>query len=138
MQEVVWKLIPRRSPTCVKSLKYFMKRMVDVKNLTFAEFQKLLCRIDTLLNSRPLCANPLTLYEPQKVYPDPRSVVRKVDVFTPSRETMLHVVNRRRILWKAALSKLKTAGVIYQEAQKVNLQTKGKLSTAANALLKVK
>jgi hypothetical protein len=60
-QEIEWKFIPPYSPSfgglweaAVKSMKYFVKRMHNTRNLTYEEFYSLLCRIEALLNSRPL------------------------------------------------------------------------------------
>lgn len=76
IQEVKWKFIPRHSPTfgglweaSVKSLKYFVRRMANVTNLTYEEFTTLLCRIESLMNSRPLFSNPLTPYDPPALTP---------------------------------------------------------------------
>jgi hypothetical protein len=60
-QEVKWDFIPPYSPSfggvweaAVKSLKYFLKRMSTARNLTYEEFSTLLCKIESILNSRPL------------------------------------------------------------------------------------
>ena len=65
IQQITWKFIPPYSPTfggiweaAVKSMKYFVKRMANVEKLNFEEFGTLLCRIEGLLNSRPLYPNP--------------------------------------------------------------------------------
>lgn len=67
VREINWKFIPRHSPifgglweAAVKSLKFFIKRMVTVKNLTYEEFTTLLCKIESLLNSRPLYSTALS------------------------------------------------------------------------------
>lgn len=61
IQEIKWHFIPAFSPHqgglwegSVKSLKYFMRRMADPINLTQHEFGTLICKIEGLLNSRPL------------------------------------------------------------------------------------
>lgn len=76
IQEISWKFIPRHSPTfgglweaCVKSMKYFVKRMMGTRNLTYEEFNTLLCQIEALMNSRPLFKNPLNPEEgPQTIF----------------------------------------------------------------------
>lgn len=66
IQEIKWKFIPVSSPTfgglweaCVKSIKYFLKRMGSTTNFTYDQLYTLLCRIEALLNSRPLYPNPV-------------------------------------------------------------------------------
>lgn len=61
IQEILWKFIPPRSPNfgglweaAVRSLKFFIKRMDSTRNLTYEEFTTLICRIEGILNSRPL------------------------------------------------------------------------------------
>lgn len=58
---IKWNFIPPGSPhfgglheSCVKSFKYFVKRMGKIESLTYEEFHTLVCRIEALLNSRPL------------------------------------------------------------------------------------
>lgn len=60
-REIEWKFIPPGSPhfgglheACVKSFKYFIKRMAHVENLLYEEFYTLVCKIEAILNSRPL------------------------------------------------------------------------------------
>lgn len=60
-REIEWKFIPPGSPhfgglheACVKSFKFFVKRMARVENLTYEEFHTLTCKIEGILNSRPL------------------------------------------------------------------------------------
>jgi DNA-binding transcriptional MerR regulator len=63
-QEVTWEFIPVQSPwfggiweSAVKSIKFLMKRMANLDRLTLGEFNTLLCKIEGILNSRPLYPN---------------------------------------------------------------------------------
>ncbi|GFT39874.1 integrase catalytic domain-containing protein [Trichonephila clavipes] len=60
-QEIEWHTIPPLSPHVgglweagVKSVKFYLKRVVGSINLTFEEFYTLLTQIEAVLNSRPL------------------------------------------------------------------------------------
>ena len=64
IQNIEWIFIPTYSPTfgglweaAVKSLKYFAKRMANIEHLTPDEFNTLLCKIEAILNSRPMYPN---------------------------------------------------------------------------------
>ena len=50
-------------------MKYFVKRMANVEKLNFEEFGTQLCRIEGLLNSRPLYPNPTSPDEDQALTP---------------------------------------------------------------------
>lgn len=61
-QGIEWKFIPPSSPhfggiweSGIKSAKYHVKRVVGAQAFTFEEFATLFCRIEAVLNSRPLC-----------------------------------------------------------------------------------
>ena len=76
IREIKWVFIPRYSPSfgglweaSVKSIKYFTKRMNDVKNLSFEEFSTLLCKVEALLNSRPITENPISPFEEPPLTP---------------------------------------------------------------------
>lgn len=58
---IQWHFIPPRAPefggqweSTVKSVKYHLKRVVGLANLTFEEMTTVLCKIEAVLNSRPL------------------------------------------------------------------------------------
>jgi hypothetical protein len=60
-QEVTWEHIPPYAPTsgglweaCMKSLKFFTKRHGNISDLTYEDFNTLICKIEGILNSRPL------------------------------------------------------------------------------------
>lgn len=60
-----WKFIPPKAPhfggkweAAVKSVKHHLRRIMGKSTLTYEEFTTLLCQVETILNSRPLC--PLT------------------------------------------------------------------------------
>ncbi|XP_055842511.1 uncharacterized protein LOC129909455 [Episyrphus balteatus] len=62
---ISWHFIPPASPNFgglweagVKSIKYHLKRVIGTSTLTYEEISTLLCQIEAVLNSRPLC--PLT------------------------------------------------------------------------------
>ena len=62
-QKIVWKFIPERSPhfgglweSCVKSMKYHLKRVLSGVKLTFEEYTTVLTQVEACLNSRPLVA----------------------------------------------------------------------------------
>ena len=62
-QKIVWKFIPERSPhfgglweSCVKSVKYHLKRVLADVKLTFEEYATVLTQVEACLNSRPLVA----------------------------------------------------------------------------------
>src|SRR5262245_18344202 len=40
----------------IKSCKYHLKRILSTHNITFSNFNNILCQIEALLNSRPLSA----------------------------------------------------------------------------------
>lgn len=61
-QQVTWHFIPPFSPhfgglweAGVKSMKYHLTRIIPNGTLTFEEITTVLCRIESCLNSRPLC-----------------------------------------------------------------------------------
>ncbi|XP_075163325.1 uncharacterized protein LOC142235960 [Haematobia irritans] len=100
-----WHFIPPASPNFgglweagVKSVKYHLKRVVRDRLLSFEELSTLLCQIESILNSRPLC--PLS--------PDPADF----DALTPAHfligeptnciqdETLLDVNINRLTRWK--------------------------------------
>ena len=62
-QKIVWKFIPECSPhfgglweSCVKSMKYHLKRVLSGVKLTFEEYTTVLTQVEACLNSRPLVA----------------------------------------------------------------------------------
>ena len=62
-QRIDWKFIPERSPhfgglweSCVKSMKYHLKRVTSEVKLTFEEYTTVLAQVEACLNSRPLIA----------------------------------------------------------------------------------
>ena len=62
-RRIVWKFIPERSPhfgglweSCVKSMKYHLKRILSPVKLTFEEYSTIITQIEACLNSRPLVA----------------------------------------------------------------------------------
>lgn len=62
VQGIQWHFIPPHSPNFgglweanVKSIKYHLKRTMDNTHLTFEELSTLLVRIESCLNSRPIC-----------------------------------------------------------------------------------
>ena len=62
-QKITWKFIPERSPhfgglweSCVKSVKYHLKRVLSGVKLTFEEYSTVLAQVEACLNSRPLVA----------------------------------------------------------------------------------
>ncbi|XP_017465091.1 PREDICTED: uncharacterized protein LOC108358328 isoform X2 [Rhagoletis zephyria] len=63
-QEVSWNFIPAGAPHMgglweagVKSIKFHFRRTAASQKFTFEEFQTLLCRIESCLNSRPISPN---------------------------------------------------------------------------------
>ncbi|GFW63254.1 integrase catalytic domain-containing protein [Trichonephila clavipes] len=59
---IEWKFIPPRAPSfgglweaSVKSIKYHLRRVVSVSNLTYEEFLTVCIQLEGILNSRPLC-----------------------------------------------------------------------------------
>ena len=62
-QKITWKFIPERSPhfgglweSCVKSVKYHLRRILSGVKLTFEEYTTVLTQVEACLNSRPLVA----------------------------------------------------------------------------------
>ena len=62
-QRIEWKLIPERSPyfgglweSCVRNLKYHLKRVVSQVKLTFEKYSTVLAQVEACLNSHPLVA----------------------------------------------------------------------------------
>ena len=62
-QKLVWKFIPERSPhfgglweSCVKSVKYHLKRILSGVKLAFEEYSTVLAQVEACLNSHPLVA----------------------------------------------------------------------------------
>lgn len=115
IQEVKWKFIPRHSPTfgglweaCVKSMKYFVKRMEPTTNFTYEEFYTLLCRIESLLNSRPLYSNPVEPSESLSLTPFhfitnrsfDISPIDAVDKNIPLTKKWLTIIQIQRDFWK--------------------------------------
>ncbi|XP_055604341.1 uncharacterized protein LOC129752591 [Uranotaenia lowii] len=75
-REISWKMIPPNAPHMggiweagVKSVKSVLKKVTKGALLNFVEFQTLLIRIEALLNSRPLYANPEDPSEPEALTP---------------------------------------------------------------------
>lgn len=63
-QEIEWTFNAPLNPSaggyweaCMKSCKFFIKRAGNLSNLTFNQFYTLTCKIEAILNSRPLCKN---------------------------------------------------------------------------------
>jgi len=63
LQEITWRHIPRYAPSfgglyeaVMKSFKYFTKRMQEVQNLSYEQFETILLKIEFYLNCRPLYA----------------------------------------------------------------------------------
>lgn len=63
LNETSWKFIPPRSPhwgglweSAIKSAKYHIKRLIGNSQFTFEVFNTIICQIEAILNSRPLCA----------------------------------------------------------------------------------
>ncbi|XP_050315584.1 uncharacterized protein LOC126750120 [Anthonomus grandis grandis] len=61
--ETEWRFIPPRSPhwggiweSAIKSTKYHLYRIMKNSQFTFEEFSTILCQIEAILNSRPLCS----------------------------------------------------------------------------------
>lgn len=59
---ITWKFIPARSPSFggiweagIKSSKFHLKRVIGNSLFTFEEFNTIICKIEAILNSRPLC-----------------------------------------------------------------------------------
>lgn len=59
---IKWHFIPPRAPhfgglweAAVKSMKHHFRRVADDAKLNYMQFQTLLCQIEAVLNSRPLC-----------------------------------------------------------------------------------
>lgn len=62
-QGVEWNFIPPYAPhwgglweSGIKMIKYHLKRMIGDTSLTFEELSTTLCQIESIVNSRPLCA----------------------------------------------------------------------------------
>jgi hypothetical protein len=65
IQEIEWHHIPVLTPhqgglweAAVKSMKFFIKRVANTETITRDEFATLLCRIEGIMNSRPLYPDP--------------------------------------------------------------------------------
>ena len=63
IRKIEWKFNPPLAPhfnglveSGIKSVKYHLKRALGDQHMTFEEMSSLLCRIEAILNSRPLCA----------------------------------------------------------------------------------
>lgn len=115
IQNVKWKFIPRHSPTfgglweaCVKSMKYFVKRMEPTTNFTYEEFYTLLCKIEALLNSRPLCTNPVEPSDSLSLTPfhfitNRRFEISPIDALekkVPLTKKWLTIIQLQRDFWK--------------------------------------
>lgn len=64
-ENITWHFIPPRAPSFggiweagIKKVKHHLKRVIGDTHITFEEFYTILCQIEAILNSRPLC--PLT------------------------------------------------------------------------------
>ena len=99
-QKITWKFIPECSPhfgglweSCVKSMKYHLKRIVADVKLTFEEYTTVLTQVEACLNSRPLVAltcdddgfDALTpghflIGRPLEALPDPSFSYRRVSL----------------------------------------------------------
>lgn len=62
---IKWKFIPSLSPHCggiwesaVRTFKYFLKRTNNTTNIVYDEFYTIICSIEAIMNSRPLCELP--------------------------------------------------------------------------------
>lgn len=76
VQNITWSYIPPGSPNqgglweaAVKTMKFFGNRMADISVMTQEEFSTLLCRIEFLMNSRPITPNPLSPNDPPALTP---------------------------------------------------------------------
>jgi len=53
----------------VKSMKYHFRRVIGKTALTFVEFSTLLCQVEAILNSRPICSLSTNLENLQVLIP---------------------------------------------------------------------
>jgi len=115
LKEVKWRLIPRLSPhfgslyECVmKSMKFFTKRMANIKNLTYEQFETLLLKIEFYLNCRPLytmnhkdidnyCLTPFhfILMKAGTIHP-----IELIHEKIPLTKKWLQLVNLQKLFWR--------------------------------------
>ena len=74
--DIQWKFIPAYAPhhgglweAAVKSTKYYLRRILGESSLNYEELTTFICLIETVLNSRPLCALTEDVTSPMALTP---------------------------------------------------------------------
>lgn len=102
---ITWHFIPSRSPhfgglweAAVKSMKHHLRRVAANAKLNYFELQTLLCQIEAILNSRPLC--PLSSDPSDDVALTPgHFIIGDALTFVPE-PSLLHLPENRLSRWQ--------------------------------------
>lgn len=139
---IQWHFIPARSPTFggiweagIKSAKFHIKRVINNHSMTFEEFNTVLTKIESILNSRPLCPltsdpNDLTALTPAHFLIG-RSLVAVPEV------SMVDVSENRLNKYQRIQAMYQQYWCRWQKEYLAELQTRTKWKQRSNEILKI-